>query len=66
MVVARGTLEDWPTTRHKNRQSSKEWIEFHPGEKHTFWNGNVAPLSPMIKAHAALMFFAWALCAPIG
>ena len=64
ILVARGILTDWTTTYHKERQSSKQAIQFFPGEKHIFINGN-AKVSAMIKSHAAMMFIAWALLAPI-
>ena len=65
LIVARGTSSDWSTTYHTERVSSTEPVEFHPDEEKIFIGGS-SQLSPMVKTHAAMMFFAWALCAPIG
>ena len=65
ILMARGTLSDWKTSYHSERVPSTEPIEFHPDETPSFIGGN-PKLSPMVTTHAAMMFFAWALCAPIG
>ena len=65
ILVARGSLTDWRTTYHTEKLQSLEVVEFHPDEKQLFIRGN-AKTSAMIKSHAALMFVAWALCAPLG
>lgn len=65
ILLARGTLTEWRTTYHTEKASSTEAIEFYPQEKQIFIGGS-SKLPALIIAHAALMFSAWALCAPIG
>merc|ERR1712136_10175 len=66
LLLATGVLkESWDLTYHSGRVNT--------GDKYSFFNGmpiefigGTAKLSPMIKAHAILMFLAWGIFVPLG